>query len=157
LEPERNASPEQPEFDEILERSVEEGLRNILGESGMQLVVTLYPLNRISSDPVALHEALKDIFMASGAEIIEREVARKLLETIGSGRDEESRHRRSWLAAAASNWKSSGNASKREKEVLRQFLALESLSRGGHAKARLEETPIEMTVANFARAFKKGI
>lgn len=157
MEPERHALREQPEFDAILKRSVEEGLRHILGESGLQLVLSRYPLKRIADDPLVLHEALKDIFMASGAEIIEREVARRLLENVENGREEERRHRHSWLAVVASNWKSSGVASKRERDVLRQFLALESLAKGGHSKPSLEATPIEITVANFARAFKKGI
>jgi len=157
LGPERDEPQGQPEFDAVLQRSVEDGLRHVLGESGLQLVLSLYPIERIATDPVALHEALKDIFMASGAAIIEREVARRLLEIVGNQANSEGRHRRSWLAAATSHEKSSGRVSKREKELLRQFLSLESLARGGHVKGKLEETPIEMTAANFAFAFKKAI
>jgi hypothetical protein len=155
LGPERER-PGQPEFDAILQRSVEEGLRHVLGESGLQLVLSLYPLERISSDPAALHEALKDIFMASGAAIIEREVSRRLLESVGNEANAGARHRRSWLASVASHEKSSGQVSRREKEVLRQFLALESPARGGHAEGEVGEITIEMTAANFAYAFKRG-
>ena len=155
--PEREERPGQPEFDAVLRRSVEDGLRHVLGESGLQLVLSLYPIERISADPVALHEALKDIFMASGAAIIEREVARRLLEAVGNQANSDGGHRRSWLAAATSHEKSAGRVSRKEKEVLRQFLALESLARGGHMRGKPDEIPIEMTAANFAFAFKKGI
>jgi hypothetical protein len=157
MKPERGAHPEQPQFDAILGRSVEDGLRQVLGESGLQLVLSLYPLDRISGDPAVLHEALKDIFMASGAVIIEREIAKRLVERMGNQAEGEGPQSRSWLAGLAVHLRSPGGASKREKEVLRQFLALESLERGAHANGRLEETPIEMTAANFAYAFKKGI
>lgn len=145
--------PKQPEFEAILEQSIEEGLRHILGQSGLEMVLNLYPLKRISADPVVLHEALKDIFMGSGAAIIEREVARRLLENVGNAKA-EGRRRHSWLAAA-SNRRSSGGVSKREKQVLRQFLALESLARGG-SRLKLGATPVELTAENFAYAFKKG-
>lgn len=157
LDPGRGRRPEQLEVDAILEKSVEDGLRQILGQSGLEMVRNLYPLRRISDDPAVLHEALKDIFMASGASIIEREVARRFLEAAGNEMTAEGRPRFMWLAAAASKGKSPGHVSKREKEVLRQFLTLESLARGGRADGKPEPTPIEITVTNFAYAFKKGI
>ena len=156
LDPGRGEREEQLEIEAILEQSIEDGLRQILGQSGLEMVLNLYPLRRISADPAVLHEALKEIFMASGASIIEREVARRFLETANSEMKAEERPRHSWFAAVASSGKSSGRVSKREKEVLRQFLALESLATGGHAEMKPEATPIEITVANFAYAFKKG-
>lgn len=140
----------------MLEKSIEDGLRQILGQSGLEMVRNLYPLRRISADPIALHEALKDIFMASGAAIIEKEIARRFLEAAGNEMKVEERSRFLWLAAGASKGRSPGRVSKMEKEVLQQFLALESLARGGHTYATPEPTPIEMTVTNFAYAFKKG-
>ncbi|HVC26815.1 MAG TPA: hypothetical protein VND40_01515 [Nitrososphaerales archaeon] len=155
MEPGRGERPKRPEFEAILEQSIENGLRNILGESGFQMVISQYPLNRISTDPAMFHKIMKDIFMESGAAIIEREVARRLLEGVGDERRARGRSHHSWLAAA-SNGKASGRVSKKEKEVLRQFLALESLSEGHPAKAKAEAPPMDLTATTFAYAFKKG-
>ncbi len=155
LGPERGERPRQLEFDAILEKSIEEGLRNILGQSGLQLVLSLYPLKRISTDPAMFHEILSEVFQESGAALIEREVAGRLLQNVGNGMDVRGASRRSWLAAA-SGGREFGRASKREKEVLRQFLALESLADGHARKARPEEARIDLTAARFAFAFKKG-
>ncbi len=145
----------RPEYEAILERSIADGLRNVLGDSGLQMVLTQYPLERISADPIVFHEAMKDIFMESGAAIIEREVARRLLDSVGNGGKLGGRSHLSWLAAA-SKGDVRGRVSKREKEVLRRFLALESLSTGRGPKGRGEAPTIDLTAATFAFAFKKG-
>jgi len=155
LEPDRQERPRQPEFDAILEKSIEEGLRNILGQSGFQLVLSLYPLRRISADPAMFHEILSGVFQETGAALIEREVAGRLLQNVGNGMDVGGASRLSWLTAA-SRRKESDRVSKREKEVLRQFLAPESLTEGRARKARPEVTQIDLTAARFAFAFKKG-
>jgi len=156
LEPERRERPKQPEFEAILEKSIEEGLRNILGQSGLQLVLSLRPLKRISSDPALFHEVLRDVFQERGAALIEREVAGRLLKNIGNEMNVGRASRGSWLTPAGSWEKQSDWVSKKEKEVLRQFLALESLTEDRTRKARSEATQIDLTAANFAYAFKKG-
>jgi len=103
------------------------------------------------------HSVLKDIFMESGAAIIEREVARRLLENVRKENHVEGRRPRSWFQLASSNRKASRPVSKKEKEVLRHFLAPAPPRRGHLAKERLEATAIDLTAASFAYAFKKGI
>jgi hypothetical protein len=120
------------------------------------LVLSLYPLKQISTDPARFHKILREVFQESGAVIIEREVARRLLESVGNEMTAEGSSRRSWLATASSKGRDSGRVSKKEKEVLRQFLEPESFPTG-HAKTlKPGATQIDLTVAQFARAFKKG-
>jgi hypothetical protein len=155
LDPGDGPRPKQPEFKAILEQSIVDGLRHVLGESGLQMVLSQYPLDSISADPMMFRNAMEDIFMESGAAIIEREVARRLLDAVGDEKGAGVRSRHSWLTAA-SNQKAPGRASKKEKEVLRQFLALESLSKGHSAEGKGQSPQIDLTAATFAYAFKKG-
>lgn len=157
MEPRKGERPKQPEFEAFLEQSIEGGLRHVLGQSGLQMVLSQYPLDRISKDPAVFHKVLKDIFMETGAAIIEREVARRLLENVGNELEATGRSGHRWLATASSNGKGAVRVSKKEKEVLRQFLAPESLPEGRPTRGGLEETPIELTATRFAHAFKKGI
>jgi len=156
LEPDRRERPNQPEFEGILEKSIQEGLRNILGQSGLQLVLSLYPLKHISTDPAMFHKILRDVFKESGAALIEREVAERLLQNVGNGTEVRGASRRSWLTPAGSGGKESDRVSKKEKEVLRQFLALEPLTQGRTRMVRSEVTQIDLTADRFAYAFKKG-
>jgi hypothetical protein len=119
-------------------------------------VLSLYPLKQISTDPATFHKVLRDVFQESGAVIIEREVARRLLENVGNDLNVEGDSRRSWLATASSRGKESGRVSKKEKEVLRQFLELESLPKSHARKEKPGTTQTDLTVAQFAYAFKKG-
>src|ERR1700688_3678668 len=84
LEPEPRDGVKRPEFEAIVEQSIDEGLRNVLGESGVKMFLSNHPLDRLSADPVTLHDALKEIFMENGAAVIEREIARRLLDKVGS-------------------------------------------------------------------------
>jgi hypothetical protein len=102
------------------------------------------------------HKVLRDVFQESGAVIIEREVARRLLESVGNDMTVEGDSRRSWLATASPRGNESSRVSKKEKEVLRQFLVLESLPKSHSRKEKPGATPIDLTVAQFAYAFKKG-
>ncbi|MDA4115553.1 MAG: hypothetical protein OK442_03225 [Thaumarchaeota archaeon] len=156
LGPERRETPGQPEFGTAFERSIEEGLRHVLGESGLQLVLSLYPLGQISTDPVMLHKILRDVFNENGAAVIEREVATRLLANIGNETAPKAGHGGPWRAAPSPKGKASPQVSKREKDVLLKFLALKSLPRGGSGNSRLELSPIDLTAARFAHAFKKG-
>jgi hypothetical protein len=155
LEPQRKR-PKQPEFEAVLEKSIQEGLLHILGQSGMQMVLSKCPLGQISADPEAFHDFLEAIFMEQGALMIEREVAHRLLDALGSETKVEGSWRRSWLAIGTSHGKTSGRVSKDQKEVLRQFLALEALPMGHEKKGKAEALSIELTAASFAYAFRKG-
>jgi hypothetical protein len=119
-------------------------------------VLSQYPLKHISTDPAKFHKILREIFQESGAAIIEREVARRLLDNVGNEMIVDGNSRRSWLATASSKGKESGRVSKKEKEVLRQFLVPDSLPKGRAGKEKPREAPIDLTVAQFAYAFKKG-
>jgi len=156
LGPERRDAPGQPDFGAVLERSIEEGLRDVLGESGFQLVLSLYPLKQISTDPVMLHKILRDVFNENGAMVIEQEVATRLLANVGSKTPSGAGNGVLRRAAPGSKGRASPQVSKREKDVLLRFLALESLPRGGTGNSRPELSPIDLTAARFAHAFKKG-
>jgi len=140
----------------MLEQSIEGGLRHVCGQSGLQLVLSLYPLKQISTDPATFHKVLRDVFQESGAVIIEREVARRLLESVGNGITVEGGSRRSWPATASSRGNDSGRVSRKEKELLRQFLEVESLPKSRPWKEKPGATQTDLTVAQFAFAFKKG-
>jgi hypothetical protein len=119
-------------------------------------VLSLYPLQQISTDPAMFHKVLRDVFQEPGAVIIEREVTRRLLDSVGNDMTVEGASRRSWLATATSGGKESGRVTKKEKAVLREFLELESLPKSHARKQKPGATPIDLTVAQFASAFKKG-
>jgi len=122
----------------------------------MQMVLSLCPLHTITADPAKFHEVLKDIFMESGAVVLEREIGRRLLENVGDGSGLRGSSQHWWLKKATSKARSPGRVSKEEKEVLRQFLALESLPKNHPFGMKAPPTPIDLTAARFAYAFKKG-
>jgi hypothetical protein len=155
LGPERRETPGQPELGAVLERSIEEGLRHVLGESGLQLVLSLYPLKRISTDPVMFHKILRDIFNENGAVLIEREVAKTLLANIGNEASSEAGPRNLRRAAPSPMSKTPAQVSQME-ETLLKFFALEPLERGGPGNPKPELRQIDLTAARFAHAFKKG-
>lgn len=143
---------------QVLDKSIEEGLRRVLGDSGLKMVLSIHPLGTISSDPARFHQAMKEIFMERGAAIIEAEIARRLLQ---NARREQGRGRRSWFGSQRR--KPSRRVSADDKAVLRRFLTLAALNQGhlsGPAlnDARLTGTvsSFELTSLRFADAFKKG-
>jgi hypothetical protein len=156
LDSERRGRPKQPDFDAILEQSIEGGLRQVCGQSGLELVLSLHPLKQISTDPVLFHKVLRDVFKMGGAEVIEREVARRLLQSVGNEITVEGESRLSRLATAPSGRKESARVTKKESDLLQQFLELESLPKSHARKEKPGATPIDLTVAQFAYAFKKG-
>jgi len=121
----------------MIEQSIQEGIRHVLGESGLEMVLNLHPLSVLSADPAGFHEFLKGIFKDDGAAIIEIEIANRLLEKVGNGRAREGSSFLSRLGAAFSRAKSSGGVPAREKDALRQFLALESVRNCRRAEAKL--------------------
>jgi len=111
----------------MIEQSIQEGIRHVLGESGLEMLLSLRPLSHLSTDPAGFHEFLKGIFMHDGATIIETEIASRLLEKVGNGRGMEGRSFLSWLGATFSRAKSSGGVSAREKDALGQLNPLSEL------------------------------
>jgi hypothetical protein len=134
----------------MVEQSIQEGIRHVLGESGLAMVLSLHPLSRVSSDPLRFHELLIGIFREDGAAIIEMEIATRLLEKFGSDGGEQGRSFLSRLAATFSRAKSSGGASTREGDAFRQFLALESVRKSRSA----EDGPGARRWTNRSRSFE---
>jgi hypothetical protein len=146
----------------MIEQSIQEGIRHVLGESGLEMVLSFRPLSHLSTDPAGFHEFLKGIFRDDGAAIIEIEIARRLMEKVGDARGREGRSFLSWLGAAFSRAKSSGGVASREKDALGQFLAFESVRQSRSAEAKLgarrftnSGRSFELTASRFAFAFKK--
>jgi hypothetical protein len=145
-----------PEHQAILEQSIQEGIRHVLGESGLEMVLSLHPLSHLSADPVAFHGFLKGIFMDDGAAIIEIEIASRLLDKVGNSRGREGRSFLSWLGATFSRARSPGAGSARENDALRQFLALESVRKSRSSEDKLgahcwtnRGRSLELTVSRF--------
>ena len=163
MEPGTRDGVGSPEFELMLEQSMEEGVREVLGQSGLLMVISNCPLHRLSTDPVVFHQVLKGIFMENGAAIIEREIARRLLDKVGNERAPTGRFHGGWLSAASLGSKGPRRASARDKKVLRQFVALATLPQGRRTGVQLGATggtsgatSIELTSLRFADAFKKG-
>ncbi len=160
MQPGTTTGAKAADFQQVLNRSIEQGLRNILGESGTQMVLSVHPLDSISTDFERFHKAMRAIFKDTGAIIIEREIARILLENVGNERNRQGWWLRMWPLTSSSTGTTVGRASEKEKRLLRRFLALESIP-GGHSAdperlGEYGEGPIELTAINFAYAFKKG-
>jgi len=158
LRPGETDDSKSPDFQITLEESVIGGLRGVLGESGLQMVLRLYPLPSLSSDPVRFHRAMVEIFKEEGANIIESEIARRLLEKsakIASGRVQHQ-----WFTLKAFG-RRKGQVSADEKKVLKRFVALASLPRDHEPVSpispglRSNSSSIELTSLRFAAAFKK--
>ena len=64
----------------ILERNIEEGLHEVLGREGSDMIAKLLPIDLAAADPRKLHELLVSIFKLEGALVIERNIAGRLLE-----------------------------------------------------------------------------
>lgn len=67
----------------ILESSISRGLREVVGPAGLKLVSMELPVEKAAEDPRKFHEVLVSIFMPRGALLIEREIARRLLDRLG--------------------------------------------------------------------------
>lgn len=152
MKPDSEGEGRRPSFEAAIEKSIEEGLQAILGQSGLQMVLSLHPLDSLASDPARFHEVLKGIFMSSGAAIIEREIARRLVSCLGEGFP-----RQRWLT----NSNVLRRGSNREKELVRRFVALGAEPEGYrvdlelNAAGRTRSSAIELTSLRFASAFKK--
>ncbi len=153
---ERGTRPSHDELEAILREGIQDGLRSVLGQSGLQMVLKECPLELITAEPARFHEFLKGIFMEGGALVIEREIGRRLLQRLGDEFDPARHSRHRWLVAATTRNNGSARVSKEEREVLRRFLSPEPLPKERIGRANVGAAPIEVTAASFARAFKKG-
>ena len=113
-----------PEFHAILDESVEEGLLHVLGASGLQMLRNIYPLSEISTDPKKFDVALTSIFKEGGASLIEREIARRMLEKASEAEESEGNSGHSWVPALSR--KSSKRVSLKERQLLLDFISLAS-------------------------------
>lgn len=116
-----------PEFHAILDESVEEGLLHVLGASGLQMLRNIYPLSEISTDPQKFDAALTSIFKEHGASIIEREIARRMLEKASEAEEVGGRQGRSWLPRLLLAGRSAKRVPKRERQRLLDFIEFASL------------------------------
>lgn len=153
------ARPRQGGFQTLLDQSVEEGLRYVLGESGLQMVLALYPLEDLSKDPGEFHLAMASIFKPRGAAMIEQEIARRLLDLAGDQRMGAGRKGHRWLSSLRTGERRSGTISASDMKTLRRFAALASLpegdEEGGPALPASRRQP-GVRYARFAAAFKTG-
>src|SRR5579863_787724 len=78
-------SPRQKAARRILEECIADGLREVTGEAGYGLVSKLHPLDAAAADPRKLHEVLVSVFKEQGAVVIEREIAKQLLDRLAGG------------------------------------------------------------------------
>jgi len=153
-EPEPNRSSEL-----LISESVEEGLSHVLGESGLSLVRSLFPKGKLPTDPSAFDSVLESVFMADGAIIIEREIAKRLLEKAGADY-RGGRTFRSWLAVLSSHSSHSKGVTAGEKKKLRRFAAMAAVP-SSHSEttplgAKKGPASLEVTSLRFADAFQKG-
>ena len=68
---------------QILERSIEEGLRSVVGQSGVEMILRLGSVEPFAADPRKLHELLVSIFADQGALTIERAIVGTLMDKLG--------------------------------------------------------------------------
>jgi len=120
-----------------------------------------HPIETLSSDAAAFHAFLVSIFMENGAAILEREIARRMLD---KARKEYRLPRLSWRASITVGGDRSRRVTLEEMRSLRQFVALASLPRDHRSRPTPDlagsegmTTSIEYTSLAFADAFKKGI
>jgi len=128
---------------QILEKCIEEGLRQALGESGLKMVSSIRTIESNAEDPRRLHELLLGIFKEEGALMIEAKIANILLDKLGDGdRPEEEKSR---LAAR-------GGDSEHETRVVRRFAEIARLP-----GAQSRHHSMGSTAASFVDAFTKGM
>jgi hypothetical protein len=144
----------------VLERSIQDGLRYVIGESGLEMILKDHPLETLSSDVAGFHAVLVEIFKENGAALIEREIAGRLLD--GAGRQRGP----SGLPGHSSGLSSAGRPprmSRDDARALRQLVQLAIAPRGRHGGSSQSilvgegtSSSIETTSLAFADAFKKG-
>ena len=83
---------QKTEFSELFRESVHDTLKNILGEIGMQTVVSMLQLDQRSHDPREVHEKLHSRLypiVKEGVVTLERAIAKDLHRRVGLCYEEE--------------------------------------------------------------------
>jgi hypothetical protein len=142
--PARTVSPQQKAARRILEESIADGLREIVGEDGYELVTRLHPLDLSAADPRKLHELLVSVFKEKGAVMIEREIARRLLDRLASEEGKSANPR--------PEEQSVDREIQHQVEVLRRFAEVAGLP-GAKIRARGKTPDLGSTAVSFADAF----
>ncbi len=161
LEPGVRKKSGAPDFQVVLEQSVTEGLRQVVGESGLQMLLSLHPLPSLAADPLRFHQAMTEIFQERGAHIIECEIARILLRNTADQVGKDRPHHR-WSGLVALAGAPNHSVTSNEKKILKRFVELATLPSDGAHRSELVshhnrqlEASIELTSQRFAAAFKK--
>ena len=129
----------------ILEGSIADGLRQVLGQSGVEMISSLKPIDVFAADPRKLHALLVSIFGEEGTVVIEKEIAKRLLGRIDEGEKPN--------ADAPHGEKKRYGDLEYEKRVIRRFAEIAELP-GGHSKKSARGS-IDSTAERFAEAFTK--
>jgi len=141
--PARTVSPQQKAARRILEECIADGLREVAGEDGHELVSKLFPLDLAAADPRKLHEVLVSVFKEKGAVVIEREVAKRLLDRLAG---EEPMHDTGHAV------KTIDGEVQQQIEILRRFAEVAGLP-GARGRARGKTADLGLTAVSFADAF----
>ena len=70
------------EFSQALHESILDGLKNVLGESGMNVILLNIELDKCTNNPEALHMSLQDVFK-DGACVLEKVIVKELFRKLG--------------------------------------------------------------------------
>jgi hypothetical protein len=167
--PRRTLPYSREEARQILELSINEGLREVLGKSGVEMISSLGSTDVFSADPRKLHTLLVSVFADQGALIIERAIMGMLmnklddagLPSVGSGprplsnsgrapaslkRDVDSEHKAKAFRLFAEIADLPGDHSKHHHEPLRVAMS-----------SKRARDSMESTAAVFVDAFVKGM
>jgi hypothetical protein len=67
---------------QILRRSIDEGLRDVFDAGGIEMIFRMNPVDSLIDEPRRLHEFLVGVFAETGALLIERKIAERLLDNL---------------------------------------------------------------------------
>lgn len=126
-----------------MEECIGDGLRQVAGQDGFELVAKLHPIDLAAADPRKLHEILVSVFAEKGAVVIEREIARRLLDRL-AGEEPDSKPIHEKLTTEGQI--------QRQVETLRRFAEVAGLP-GSKGRARSRMTDLGSTAVSFADAF----
>jgi hypothetical protein len=141
--PARTISPQQKAARRILEECIADGLREVAGEDGYELVSKLHPLDLAAADPRKLHELLVSVFKEKGAVVIEREIAKRLLDRLAGDEPKPN---------AGHQEKTVDGEIREQVETLRRFAEVAGLP-GAKGRARGRTADLGSTAVSFADAF----
>ena len=138
----------------VIEECIEQGLLQVLGESGLQMVLRFCPMATAAVNPARLDQELKKVFMDEGAAVIMREIATRLLEKVSQ--DDAEKHsahfptfgynKGSWFPTRGYGSANSARLSKSQRKTIDAFVALASQPRVVEATAAAKETDLLLPV-----------